>query len=47
MDGGRCVATVSKELFRWTDTYAIDTENPGDALGVLLAIDVEKCSRMR
>lgn len=45
---GRQVATVSKELFNWTDTYSIDVYNPQDALYVLmlvLAIDAEKCSR--
>ena len=45
---GRIVATVSKELFNWTDTYAIDVAEPGDALRalmVVLAIDAEKCSR--
>ena len=45
---GRTVATVSKELFNWTDTYAIDVAEPGDALRalmVVLAIDAEKCSR--
>jgi uncharacterized protein YxjI len=42
------VATVSKELFQWTDTYVIDVHNPQDALYALmlvLAIDAEKCSR--
>ncbi len=46
-DGGR-IATVSKELFNWTDTYVIDVRNPSDSLCVLmlvLAIDAEKCSR--
>ncbi len=45
---GNHLATVSKELLRWTDTYVIDVRNPGDALCVLmlvLAIDAEKCSR--
>ncbi len=45
---GMHVAAVSKELFNWTDTYAIDVENPEDSLYVLmlvLAIDAEKCSR--
>ncbi|MDD3346254.1 LURP-one-related family protein [Oscillibacter sp.] len=45
---GALVATVSKQLLNWTDTYAIDVQNPADALGVLmlvLAIDAEKCSR--
>lgn len=49
VDGaGRVVATISKELFNWTDTYAIDVYNRQDALGVLmlvLAIDAEKCSQ--
>ena len=45
-DGVR-IATVSKELFRLTDTYVIDVENPSDALYALmlvLAVDAEKCS---
>jgi len=45
---GRSVATVSKQIFNWTDTYVIDVENPEDALSALmlaLAIDAEKCSR--
>ena len=45
---GQCVATVSKELWNWTDTYVIDVVNPQDALCALmlvLAIDAEKCSR--
>lgn len=44
---GMVVATVSKELFRWTDTYVIDVKNPQNALlalMVVLAIDAEKCS---
>ena len=47
-DSGGLLATVTKELFNWTDTYTIDVENPEDALGALmlvLAIDAEKCSR--
>ena len=43
-----CVATVSKELFNWTDTYSITVADPEDALYALmlvLAIDAEKCSR--
>ncbi len=42
------VATVSKELFNWTDTYSIDVRDPKDALCALMlviAIDAEKCSR--
>lgn len=45
---GQCVATVSKQLFNWTDTYVIDVCNSQDALAALmlvLAIDAEKCSR--
>ena len=45
---GALVATVTKELFHWTDTYVIDVVNPADALQALmlvLAIDAEKCSR--
>lgn len=45
---GGLVATVSKELFNWTDTYVIDVTNPEDALYALMlviAIDAEKCSR--
>lgn len=45
---GQCVATVSKQLFNWTDTYVIDVCNSQDALATLmlvLAIDAEKCSR--
>ena len=45
---GREVAVISKELFNWTDTYAIDVADPEDALRalmVVLAIDAEKCSR--
>lgn len=45
---GRCVATVSKEIFRLTDTYVIDVRDGQDALCALmlvLAIDAEKCSR--
>ena len=45
---GQTVATVSKEIFNFTDTYTIDTINDNDALYALmvtLAIDAEKCSR--
>lgn len=45
---GNRIADVSKALFRFTDTYVIDVQNPGDALCALmlvLAIDAEKCSR--
>ena len=43
-----CIATVSKELFNWTDTYSINVYDPKDALFALMlvvAIDAEKCSR--
>lgn len=42
------VAVITKELFRFTDTYVIDVKNDSDALYALmltLAIDAEKCSR--
>ncbi len=45
---GNTVASVSKELFQWTDTYVIYVDDPKNALQVLmlvLAIDAEKCSR--
>ncbi|MBE5803931.1 MAG: hypothetical protein E7316_05405 [Clostridiales bacterium] len=45
---GSLVATVNKELWNWTDTYAIDVTDPAEALYALmlvLAIDAEKCSR--
>lgn len=45
---GQVIATISKELFNFTDTYVIDTVNDRDALYALmftLAIDAEKCSR--
>ena len=44
---GRSAASISKELWNWTDTYVIDVVNPQDALTalmVVLAIDAEKCS---
>ncbi len=42
------VASVSKDLWNWTDTYVIDIHDPQDAvyaLMLVLAIDAEKCSR--
>ena len=45
---GYQVASVSKEIWNWTDTYVIDVPDPRDALCALmlvLAIDAEKCSR--
>lgn len=47
-EAGTEVASASKELLHWTDTYIIDVDNPDDALCALmmvLAIDAEKCSR--
>ena len=47
-DFNQCVANVSKEIWNWTDTYAIDVNDPKDAIYALmlvLAIDAEKCSR--
>ena len=46
-DRGETVATISKELLNWTDTYSIDVAHPEDALlalMVVLAIAAEKCS---
>jgi len=49
LDGdGKEVATISKELLNWSDTYLIDVKEREDALLALiivLAIDAEKCSR--
>ncbi len=45
---GGLVATVSKEIWKLTDTYTIEVVNQEDALYALmlvLAIDAEKCSR--
>ena len=45
---GDDVASVSKQLFNWTDTYVIDVPDPANAilaLMIVLAIDAEKCSR--
>lgn len=45
---GQNVASISKELWNWTDTYVIDVTDPKDAvcaLMLVLAIDAEKCSR--
>lgn len=47
-EAGQNIATVSKEILNWTDTYIIDVCNPQDAIYALmlvLAIDAEKCSR--
>ncbi len=45
---GMEVATITKELFHWSDTYIVDVADPADslaALALVLAIDAEKCSR--
>ena len=45
---GEKIATISKQLLNWTDTYLIDVENESDALTalmVVISIDAEKCSR--
>lgn len=45
---GKRIATVSKQMWNWSDTYVIDVSDPSDALYALmlvLAIDAEKCSR--
>ncbi|MBQ5910947.1 MAG: LURP-one-related family protein [Clostridia bacterium] len=45
---GDTVATISKQIWNWTDTYTIDVADPKDAfyaLMLVLAIDAEKCSR--
>ncbi|MBR6676128.1 MAG: LURP-one-related family protein [Clostridia bacterium] len=45
---GRSIASVSKEVWNWTDTYVIDIQDPKNtvfALMLVLAIDAEKCSR--
>ena len=45
---GELIASISRQIFNWTDTYVIDVVNPNDALCALmfvLAIDAEKCSR--
>lgn len=46
--GGAHIASISKQLWNFTDTYSIDVDNEEDslcALMVVLAIDAEKCSR--
>jgi len=50
VDGQRVVATVSKELFRLSDTYMIDVNDPKDALlalMVVLGIDIAKERKAR
>jgi uncharacterized protein YxjI len=48
LDGNRVAASVSKVLWRLTDTYQIEVERDQDALMALmivLAIDAAKCSQ--
>ena len=43
----RCVVHISKQLFRWGDTYVLDIENDMyelPALMVAIAMDAAKCS---
>ena len=35
---GQTVATVSKQLFNWTDTYVINVDDPADALAALMLV---------
>ncbi len=45
---GDNIASVSKEIWNWTDTYSIEVKDSKDALYCLmlvLAIDADKCSR--
>ena len=45
---GSTIASISKEVLNWTDTYVLSIEDPQNALYVLmiaLAIDAAKCSR--
>lgn len=45
-NGRRKIASVSKKLLHWGDTYVIDIENPHDELSVLMlaiAIDAANC----
>ena len=42
------IASISKELWKLTDTYVIDVHDPANALAslmVVLSIDAEKCGR--
>lgn len=48
LEQGTVVAHASKQLWNWTDTYAIDVQRPEQmlyALMVVLAIDAAKCSQ--
>jgi len=42
---GNVIASMNKQLWKWTDAYVIDVKNPADALTVLMiaaAIDADK-----
>ena len=46
--GSRTVMTITKELFRWSDTYVLECANPADempGLLLVLAIDAVNCSK--
>lgn len=46
--GGAPIATISKQIFNWTDTYVLDVAQEGYALYVLmvaLAIDAAQCTQ--
>ena len=45
---GKPVATISKQLLSWSDTYVIDVHSPANAIPALMVVranDAEKCSR--
>lgn len=47
-ENDQVVATISKQIFKFTDTYIIDVVNPADAIYALMvvtAIDAEKAIR--
>ena len=47
LQNGTAVMTISKELFRWSDTYVLNIHNPADEVAgllLVLAIDAANCS---
>ncbi len=47
-EGRREVMSISRELFRWSDTYVLRYDNPADempGLLLVLAIDAANCSQ--
>lgn len=47
VSGGRTIVYITKELFRWGDTYVLHIQNPEDeisALLLVLAIDAANCN---